>query len=111
MIITEQEFTIPAATFAGDQFDALTKAVSFHLHDGAIPIRFAITRSDNQHHRCEVAVIEGAGLSRPRSGSIFDFNHRLAPVSTDFNVALVVPTGIGADIGGTPATPHRWHGF
>jgi CBS domain-containing protein len=100
VIITEQEFTIPAATFAGDQFDALTKAVSFHLHDGAIPIRFAITRSDNQHHRCEVAVIEGAGLSRPRSGSIFDFNHRLAPVSTDFNVALVVPTGIGADIGG-----------
>ena len=69
--------------------------------DGRVPVRFAVTSTGSSHYHCEFATM-AAGLSSDRapSGALFDFRHRLVQDSHAFNVVMLIPTGIGADLGG-----------
>ncbi|MDE2731966.1 MAG: DUF3326 domain-containing protein [Bacteroidota bacterium] len=66
-----------------------------------IPIRFAITATRQSHYSCEFATMAAdlSGASQP-STDVFDFRRRVIQDNRTFNVALVVPTGIGAELGG-----------
>ena len=69
--------------------------------EAAIPIRLVITASDDLWYHCEVGVLTGdlpSGCQNP--GSIFRFVKRRFVTSDQFNVVQLVPTGIGAEIGG-----------
>ena len=72
-----------------------------YLGSDSVPLRFVVTSSSPTSYQCEVGVV-GRGLlsGRDRITSIFEFRHRLAEQAQGFNVVLVVPTGIGAEIGG-----------
>ena len=79
----------------------LSQACERHLPESLVPIRFVVTASGTSGYRCEFAVVSGLAESgRSPSGSIFDFRRRLTENTTQFNVVLLVPTGIGAEIGG-----------
>ena len=68
---------------------------------GAIPIRLVVTASDDLSYHCEVGAIGGdlpIGCALP--ASIFRFARRRLASSDRFNVAHLVPTGIGAEVGG-----------
>ena len=60
------------------------------------PIRFAVTRSGGGDWDCEVDVHIGG--EEPES--IFRFEKRAHGNPASFNVVMLVPTGIGAEIGG-----------
>ena len=66
-----------------------------------IPVRFVVSASSHRSYRCELAVVTGKVMKglRPLT-SIFDFRKRRIHRSEKFNVVLIVPTGIGAEIGG-----------
>ncbi len=67
----------------------------------AMPIRLVVTESDDNLYHCEIGAISGDlphGCKRPES--IFRFLPRRLVSSDQFNVVHVVPTGIGAEIGG-----------
>jgi Protein of unknown function (DUF3326) len=72
----------------------------------SIPVRFVVTKSDADVFHCEVGCVifeESNGYDYSfylNSRSIFDFVERRRESSREFNVALIVPTGIGIDIGG-----------
>lgn len=67
----------------------------------AIPVRFIVAAATSSDYECECAVLRGLVESgRPRIRSIFEHRRRLTADSGRFNAALVVPTGIGAEIGG-----------
>ena len=72
-----------------------------HIGPEWIPVRFVVTSSDSRSYRCEFATlsIKSAGSHVP-SHSIFDFHQRRATSAERFNVVLIVPTGIGAHLGG-----------
>jgi len=99
--IYEEELQLPAppqGTSLLAHFQAMVKA---HLRDDLLPVRFAVTESDASHCRCELGVVSGL-LERelPHSCSIFEFVRREGENASAFNAVLLVPTGIGCEIGG-----------
>ena len=71
-------------------------AVASQMGTSDIPIRFAVTRSDSGHWACELGVM----VSKHHCPRIFDFRRRTHENTDNFNVVMLVPTGIGAAIGG-----------
>ncbi len=72
-----------------------------HLSKGLVPIRFVVTAAGAEGYRCELGILSGLEDSGfPQINSIFDFRHRPSENTQQFNVVLLVPTGIGAEIGG-----------
>ena len=71
-------------------------ALSDCLAVGESPVRLAVTESENRLWDCEVGVLAGG---KPLE-SIFRFARRNHPRDDSFNVVVLVPTGIGAEIGG-----------
>ena len=101
MLLLEQELELPAKVGDRGLLECVREGVAELLPDGLVPIRFVVTGSDTSGYRCEVGAFSGlAETDRPSPASIFDFNRRLVENTDRFNVVLLVPTGIGAEIGG-----------
>ena len=77
-----------------------TRQVSDSLEPGEVAVRLAVTESTSSGFQCELGIFAEAPLPHARAVSFLDFVPRTAQPSTEFNVVLVVPTGIGAEIGG-----------
>jgi len=75
--------------------DIETKA-NRQLLPGEVPVRFAVTNSMTGQWLCDVGIHVGSNLY----GSIFEFSKRTQENTDSFNVVMLVPTGIGAEIGG-----------
>lgn len=79
----------------------LAKAFHFRFGDEAYANRIAVVRSDDTGLTCEVGALEALGSPGDRKpASIFEFRRRAAENTRDFNVAMMVPTGVGAELGG-----------
>ena len=72
------------------------KAVARQTGDSHTPVRFAVTRSDRGLWTCELGVL----ANKNHGPGIFDFRRRSHENADNFNVVMLVPTGIGAAIGG-----------
>ena len=66
------------------------------LQPGEDPIRVAVTNSGGQEWSCEVGVRVGG----KDHASVFGFRKRGSENADSFNAVMLVPTGIGAEIGG-----------
>lgn len=101
MPVFEKDFQIPAARERGAFFSHAAEATKFQLPTGAHPLRFAVTLSDKASYHCEAGILGNlpAGCDSDPD-SIFRFSHRGVENTEAFNVALLVPTGIGSDVGG-----------
>jgi hypothetical protein len=78
------------------------KFVETQLPANSIPVRFVVTKSDAVAFHCEVGSVvpdEDCKLNGNHR-SIFDINRRRYESTKEFNVALIVPTGVGVAIGG-----------
>ena len=101
MLLAEREIEIPAGREKTSLLTFFREAISEHLDTDEIPVRFAVTQSNSDGYHCELGVLEGANeLSIPQPTSIFDFTAREIENSNSFNTVMIVPTGIGAAIGG-----------
>ena len=94
----EQELVLPSASGHQNLLGHLSSTVESRLDDNAMSVRFVITAFEKDHYRCEVGTLVGAG--RPPGASIFRFVPRRVEGTDSFNAVLLVPTGIGAEIGG-----------
>ena len=78
----------------------LTGQIASQLSDalavGEAPVRFAVTESRGGLWSCEIGFLTGSELSE----SIFHRKRRTREGDGAFNVVMLVPTGIGAEIGG-----------
>ena len=74
MRLFETAIDAPISITQSDLLTRLAAAVSGGLAPGQIPIRFAVTESDDTHIHCEIGIAEGEGLED--SESIFRFEHR-----------------------------------
>ena len=73
----------------------------FRLPADMVPLRFAITKSGGGHVSCAISSLEASPeLSDAAHISIFDFALRRHENTSRFNVVFLIPTGIGAEIGG-----------
>ena len=94
--ISQRLIEIPVDPGLPDLLGQVQKAVARQMGTSDTPIRFAVTRSDSGHWECELGVL----ASRNHCPGIFDFRRRTHENVANFNVVMLVPTGIGAAIGG-----------
>lgn len=101
-MIYEKAFKLPVCQDASNLLAYFEREVSRHLEEEERVIRFVVTRSDLDFHYCEVGIMKGGEkyLSNQGDRSIFSFEKRKIAPRDQFNVVLIVPTGIGAEIGG-----------
>lgn len=101
MILHEKEFKAPAVKGNRNLIDYFPTQIRAQLDEGDIPIRFALTSTKGDEYAYEVGVLTGQKETRFRTDpAIFQFRQRKVENTESFNIALVVPTGIGAEIGG-----------
>ncbi len=97
MRLFEREHTQTATDGRVGTLDDIGGTIARQLGPGQIPIRFAITESSRHSYRYEIGILEGAEST---GASMFDLRPRQDEGASAFNAVLVVPTGIGAEIGG-----------
>ena len=97
MRLFERELTQTSAGGRIGTLDDIRSIIHGQMRDGQTPIRFAVTESSRRSYRYEIGILEG---SEPVGPSMFDLNPRGDEDTSVFNAVLVVPTGIGAEIGG-----------
>ena len=101
MLLTELEIELPITLTSRNPLAQIREAVRFRLPSAVTPLRFAVTNAGEQGLRCAIS-----GLERPcedskfREPSIFEFIPRRRERVSNFNVVFLIPTGIGAEIGG-----------
>jgi hypothetical protein len=95
----ESTLTIPAPKDGMHLSAYLRDAVLERLSRDQVPIRFAVTQSDSTQYSCELGLLEGSAMTVPPD-SIFRFVRRPVESAEHFNAVFIVPTGIGAEIGG-----------
>lgn len=101
MELKEKEIIIPKAKNQKELLKYFSKIVSKKMSAGEKLIRFAVTKSDEKGYHCELGMVSGIKKSLGISNeSVFNFRKRGSENTNKFNAALVIPTGIGAEIGG-----------
>ncbi len=100
MILVEKEINTRKYHGNGTLIEYFAQTIRSLLHN-EIPVRFAVTRSDESGYKCELGVLSNySSFSPPSSSSIFDFQKRPYENTDQFNAVLLIPTGIGAELGG-----------
>ncbi len=101
MLLKEKNIIIPIDNREQSLISFFESYIKSSLSEDEIPIRFVVTSSDEQNYHCELGVLSGLkempGLNPT---SIFKFEKRKSENTNKFNTVFVVPTGIGAEIGG-----------
>lgn len=100
MRLSEKSVAIPVAPDNRALLGHFERALSFRLSEDETPIRFAVTAVDDGMYQCEVGCLMGGQTFQAETHSIFELRRREVPRSTSFNAVFVVPTGVGAEVGG-----------
>ena len=106
MYLTETELHIPLAPADVGLLEWLTRQMTERLPAGQSPLRLVVSETSEAGYRCEVTTQVDEAPDRalgrnglPGSGAT-EFRPRLSENTAQFNAVLMVPTGIGAAIGG-----------
>lgn len=101
MLLTEKEITVPRVTGHKGLLQHICTTAVRELAPTEVPVRLVVTRTDSDGYHCEVGVLsDGHGSSLPARDAICGFRKRGYENPDRFNAALLVPTGIGAELGG-----------
>ena len=101
MQLLEKSVTISAPPGNRGLIEHIEKALSFRFTEGEVPIRLAITSVDDGKYFCEIGCLVGSDVSIAKDrDSIFALRRRDGDTAGQFNAVYVVPTGIGAEVGG-----------
>ena len=97
-VLFERELIVPRGPERTSPLVDLETGLSRQLEPGDIPIRLAVTSSSKESFHCEVGLL--SRWDGPPPPTLFRFAHRPLENADTFNCVLLVPTGIGAKIGG-----------
>ena len=97
-VLYEKEVAVPAAAHGVSALAVVERGIRKALTPDEVPIRMAVTSSSAREYRCEIGL--ASGLTSSAFPSIFQFARRPIENTTAFNCVLLVPTGVGAEIGG-----------
>jgi hypothetical protein len=101
MFVRELDFNAPPVSEHKGLLKHFHRISESLLTDDAVPVRFVVTSTTASGYHCELGSITGLSESkRARVDSIFEFRPRPNENAQQFNVVLMIPTGIGAEIGG-----------
>ena len=94
--LTQRSIEISVDAALSDIIGQVRTAIERQTGPTETPVRLAVTKSDGNPWICELGTLVG----EPYGTGIFDFNARMHLNEDRFNVVMLVPTGVGAEIGG-----------
>lgn len=102
MKLIEKEIFIPYNPNNGNNLiDYFSTWIKSELSFNEIPIRFVVTNTTDIGYLCELGILSEFEYDKQlEKNSIFSFKKRKIENAEKFNVVLLIPTGIGAEIGG-----------
>ena len=101
MLLRELELDLPVALDRQNALTQIREAARFRLPANIVPLRFAITKSGGGQVSCAISSLETSPeLGDAANISILEFVLRKYENTSRFNVVFLIPTGIGAEIGG-----------
>lgn len=101
MRLCERELDIPSRSGHSSLLVHFRDNLKHLLSQAEIPIRFAVTHMRDGHYHCEVGLVSAyPDDSCPNLPPLFEFHRRPMECTDQFTVVMIVPTGIGAEIGG-----------
>ena len=102
MPVFELSVLVPAPGEGAGLFEHFSSAVEFRTANKGRPIRFVISETTADGYHCELGLVNDPEFAALASGasSIFEFRRRAFENQDRFNAVLLIPTGIGCDIGG-----------
>lgn len=101
MKLFEKTVSVPRAPGNKNLIAQIESTLAFRLADGEIPIRLAVTSIDENTYNCEIDCISNPDRPELRPAqSIFAYTQRGGVRADQFVAAFIVPTGIGAEVGG-----------
>lgn len=99
MLLFEKEIKIPVIQREDSLLKHIEECISRELKNDEEPVRIAVTGSNESGIKCEFGAIS-KHQKYPLKNSIFDFQKRQYENVDQFNAVLLVPTGVGAEVGG-----------
>ena len=101
MQVLEKELKIKKVA-GSNLIEHFSREVLGVLNSNEKPIRFVITKTDEEYFYCEIDVLieDESYTTSFNQDSIFNFNKRTFEKPDKFNVVFLIPTGINAEIGG-----------
>lgn len=100
MHIHEKAFSV-SGPLASASLDHLRELTRQQLGPDETPVRFVVTRSDEHGFDCEIGVLsDGEMPESMRADGLFRCERHTRGGGGEFNAVLIVPTGVGAEIGG-----------
>ena len=101
MILKEFAIELPIALSSPNALARIREALRFRVPSAVTPLRFAVTEANEHRVSCAISGLEGASAQgSANETSIFDFVPRKRERIGTFNIVFLIPTGIGAEIGG-----------
>lgn len=101
MRLSECEFELVCPSNSGSLIAHLAEHPHLTRLEGAIPLRLIISHSSGGRYHCELGMLEAfTGPYHQQPPSIFTFRPRRFENQERFTAVMLVPTGIGALIGG-----------
>jgi hypothetical protein len=101
MRLTELDCAINHPIAGSDWFNAIRQAFQSQVGSDRAIVRFAVTSSEHAKSTVEALVATcDDQVEQRRFPDVFACTPRAYENTTSFNTALVIPTGIGAEIGG-----------
>ncbi len=97
MRLVEKDILIPKQKEAGNLLSYLEKSINARLTKDEIAIRLVVTQTTPEGYYCEIGILSEGDKNIE---SIFDLQKREYENQDKFNALFLVPTGIGAGIGG-----------
>jgi hypothetical protein len=98
--LVERTITVPVAPAHRQLIGHIENACALRLRAGETPLRLAIASVDDNKYVCEIGCLIGEGNDDAEPTSIFSIRKRAVATSSAFNAVFIVPTGIGAEVGG-----------
>ncbi len=100
MRLFERELSFPLVAGHRNLLQHFAQAMAAGLPDGEWPVRFVVSATDETSYHCEVGLLAADPGESPEIPSIFEFRKRPYENTDQFNVVLLVPTGVHATLGG-----------
>lgn len=101
MRLSELELELPRHSGNGSLIAHIASHPQLNLISGATPLRFVVTGMLDGNYRCEVGLMTQDRQSpHHHPPSIFEFRPRKFESQERFTAIMLVPTGIGAVVGG-----------
>lgn len=100
MNLHEKEILIPISNNSKDFFNYFSISATKKLSSDEMPVRFVVTKTDEKGYHCEFGILSDINIPTPPRNTIFNFKKREFENVDQFNAVLLVPTGIGAELGG-----------